>query len=68
MIWIHTWILYLFSTKHEQEYKAEDMEKEKNNKKRKTTNISREETNNDEKVVALTENKRRLTLNNWSQI
>ena len=40
------------------------MEKEKNNKKRKTTNISREETDNDEKVVALTENKRRLTLNN----
>ena len=40
VIWIHTWVLYLFSTRHEYEYKAEDMEK-KGKKKREATNISR---------------------------
>ena len=44
--------MYLFLTRHEHEYKAEDMEK-KEKKKREITNILRKETDNDEKVALI---------------
>ena len=69
MIWIHTSVFYLFSTRDENEYKTEDMKRKKRIKKEKKrkTNISRKETNNNEKV-AIIEKRIRLTLNNQSQV